>query len=168
MPRVLALPDCLARLLHQAQPLLASSHSEQHSHLCRACQKHTTYAVFTCQCPSPVSGLLRQCCTQLAQLPSSKPACRPDLPSAARCKCDHLKPLSSLTGLTSIELYRCGLTELQALSSLTSLRIARLHANPDVKEVQPLSTLCKLTRLQLSQVSSSCPGGHSMCMIRSP
>lgn len=71
----------------------------------------------------------------------------------ARCKCDHLRPLSSLTSLTSIELYRCGLSELQALATLTSLRIARLHANPDIKDVQPLSSLCKLTRLQLSQVS---------------
>ena len=44
------------------------------------------------------------------------------------------------------------LRHVQALASLTDLRIARLHANPDIKDVQPLSTLCNLTRLQLSQV----------------
>ena len=61
-----------------------------------------------------------------------------------------MRPLSELTMLTSIELYRCDLSNLQALSTLTGLQIARLHANPKITDISPLSTLLNLTRLQVS------------------
>ena len=84
---------------------------------------------------------------------------------------DNLRPLAELTALTSVELYRCNLSNLQALSCLTGLLIARLHANPKIRDISPLSTLHSLTRLQASVASPSLiwlrlAGLHLHCLLQ--